>query len=100
MVCWGNPPGCNLEAPQKKVFFSVFPNIYKTFFLRSMYRVRYRIDYRRCNCRVIQELRTISNTAVTLRLPIIFVNIFINVLNAYLTVFIPIIFTYVSLTVC
>ena len=72
-----------------------------------MYRVRYRIDYRRCNCRVIQELKTISNTTVTLSLPIVSVNILINGLNACLTVFIPIshwhvVFdkTSVSLTVC
>ena len=58
-----------------------------------MYPVRYRIDYRRCNCRIIQELKTISNTAVTLNLPIVFMNIFINVLNACLTVIIPIILT-------
>ena len=54
------------------------------------------ISYRRGYCRVIQELKTISHTAVTHSLPIVFVNIFIIVSNACLTVFImfiPIILT-------
>ena len=52
------------------------------------------IWYWRGNCRVIQEeLKTISNTAVTLNLPIVFMNIFIIVSNACLTVIIPIILT-------
>ena len=47
------------------------------------------------NCRVIQdeELNTISNTAVTLNLPIVFMNIFTIGPNAFLTVIIPIILT-------
>ena len=39
------------------------------------------------------ELKTISNTAITLKLPIVFVNIFVIVSNACLTVFVSLILT-------
>ena len=59
------------------------------------------ISYQRGSCQTIQELRTISNTVVTLNLPIVFVNTFIIVSNACLTVIIglPIILTGLCLTV-
>ena len=47
----------------------------------------------RSSCRVIQELKIISNSTVTANLPIVVVNIFIIVSNACLTVIITIILT-------